>query len=89
MASVFVDFAAQGQCFVKVALVASIWAFCGPGCSIWLARSGLDWLDLAALGALARSIWLSWSLMGALAGSIWLLWAPLGVVFAAQGQYFR
>ena len=28
MGSVFVDFAAQGQCFVKIALVASIWALC-------------------------------------------------------------
>ena len=42
----------------------------------WLARSGLDWLDLAALGALAASICLPWSLLGAVAGSIWLPWAP-------------
>ena len=28
MGSVFMDFAAQGQCFVKVALVASIWVLC-------------------------------------------------------------
>ena len=28
MGSVFADFAAQGQCFVKVALVASIWWPC-------------------------------------------------------------
>ena len=42
----------------------------------WLARSGLDWLDLAALGALAASICLPWSLLGVLAGSICLPWAP-------------
>ena len=40
----------------------------------WLARFGLDWLALAALGALAASICLPWSLLGVLAGSIWLLW---------------
>ena len=38
----------------------------------WLARSGFDWLDLAAPGALAGSICLPWSPLGALTGSIWL-----------------
>ena len=38
----------------------------------WLARSGSDWLDLAAPGALAGSICLPWSPLGALTGSIWL-----------------
>ena len=59
-----------------------------PGAS-WLARWGLDWLDLAALGALAGSIWLTWSFLDALASSIWLPWALLDVDFAAHGQCFR
>ena len=65
------------------------WASSRATWCAWLARSGLEWLDLAALGALAGSIWLSWSLLGALVGSIWLPWAPLGVDFAAQGQCFH
>ena len=59
-----------------------------PGTS-WLARSGVEWLDLAALDALAGSIWLSWLFLGALAGSIWVPWGPLGVDFAAHGQCFH
>ena len=57
------DFAAQGQCFVDVALVALIWLLCtllgALAASIWLLR--------ALLGALAGSIWLLWSLLAALA----------------------
>ena len=30
----------------------------------WPARSGLDWLELDALRALAGLIWLPWSLLG-------------------------
>ena len=54
-----------------------------PG-SPWLARSGLDWLDLLALDVLACSIWLSWSLRGALASAIWLPWTLPGINFAAH-----
>ena len=64
------------------ALAGSIWLrLARPGCperpgSPWLARPGLEWLDLAALGALAASIWLPRSLSGALAGSTWLPETP-------------
>ena len=54
----------------------------------------LDWLDMAAPGALAGSIWprlarsgcpwrpgwLELALLGVLAGSIWLLWSLLGAL---------
>ena len=66
MGSVFIDFAAQGQCFVKVALGASI---CWPSALLGaLAASFL--LLWMLLGALAGSIWLPWSLLRALAGLI-------------------
>ena len=52
-------------------------------------RPGLDWLDLAALGALAGSIDPPRATFRALVGSIWLPRAPLGVDFAAHGQCFR
>ena len=68
-----------------------------PG-SPWLARCGLDWLDLAAVDGLAGSIWLSWSFLGVLAArsgcpgrpwtSIWLRMGSVFIDFAAQGQYF-
>ena len=35
----------------------------GAPCSPWLARSGLEWLDLGALGALAGSLWTPWALL--------------------------
>ncbi len=63
--SVFIDFAAQGQCFVKVALGASIWCSCALqgalAASIW--RSGPTWGDLGRPGAhwsdlgRSRTIW--------------------------------
>ena len=62
--------------WLDLASTGSIWLPCAP----WLARSCLEWLDLAALCALAGSIWLPWSLLGALAGSIWLLCSLLGAL---------
>ena len=66
MGSVFIDFAAQGQCFVKVALGASM---CWP-CALLGVLAASFVLLWMLLGALAGSIWLPWSLLRALAGSI-------------------
>ena len=73
MGSVFVDFAAQGQCFVKVALVASIWVLCtlldalaASICRFW--------------GALGQS----WVVLGVLLGVLGLLWGALGVLLLAS-----
>ena len=63
-----VDFAAQGQCFVDVALVASIWVLC----ALLGALAASIWLPCALLGALAGSISLPCALLGALDGSIWV-----------------
>ena len=76
MGSVFVDFAAQGQCFVKVALAGSNWWPCA------LMGMLVAWILLlwTLWGTLAGSIWLPRSLLGALPCSIWLPWlilAPL------------
>jgi len=73
-----VDFAAQGQCFVDVGLVASIWLLCALLCAL----AASIWLPCVLLGALAASICLPCALLGALAGSIWLpcaLLCALGV----------
>ena len=35
----------------------------GASGSPWLVRSGLEWLDLGALGALAGSLWTPWALL--------------------------
>ena len=85
-----VDFTAQGQCFVDVALIASIWALCvllgALAASIWLPCALLGvlaasiWLPCVLLGALGASIWLPCVLLGALAGSIWLSCALLGAL---------
>ena len=65
MGSVFVEFAAQGQCFIKVAWAASILLPCAlldPG---WLTLVALaapgpsDWLDLAGLVAPGHPGWLN------------------------------
>ena len=74
-----VDFAAQGQCFVDVGLVASIWLLCALLCAL----AASIWLPCVLLGALAASICLPCALLGALAGSIWLpcaLLCALGVL---------
>ena len=71
-----VDFAAQAQCFVDVALVASIWVLC----VLLSALATSIWLPCVLLGALARSIWLPCALLGALAGLIWVPCALLGVL---------
>ena len=47
---------------VDLALALSWGAQPAPG-SPWLGRSGLEWLDLGALGALAGSIWTPWPLL--------------------------
>ena len=73
-----VDFAAQGQCFVDVGLVASIWLLCALLCAL----AASIWLPCVLLGALAASICLPCALLGAPAGSIWLpcaLLCALGV----------
>ena len=85
-----VDFTAQGQCFVDVALVASIWVLCALldalVASIWVpcalldALTGSFWLPCALLVALAGWIWLPNAFLGALAGSIWLNCALLGAL---------
>ena len=85
-----VDFAAQWQCFVDVALVASIWLLCAllgalaasmwPSCAILGALAGSIWLPCALLGALAASIWVPCALLGALAGSICAPCAFLGAM---------
>ena len=54
MGSVFIDFAGQRQCFVKVALGASIW---WP-CALLGALAASIWLPCALLDALEGSIWL-------------------------------
>ena len=59
-----IDFAAQGQCFVNVALVASIWVFC----LVLGVLAGSIWLPCSRLGALAGSpAWLNLAAQGALA----------------------
>ena len=85
-----VDFAAQGQCFVDVGLVASIWLLCALLCAlaalIWVpcvlldALAALICLPCALLGALAGSIWLPCALLCALGVSLWLLCALLGAL---------
>ena len=62
-----VDFAAQRQCFVDVALVASMWVLCvrapgRPGCldlAALRAPGRPGWLGLAALGDPGRPGWLA------------------------------
>ena len=51
MGNVFVDFAAQGQCFVKVAFVASIWVLCAllGALAASIGHSGAFLGDLGAL----------------------------------------
>ena len=71
-----VDFTAQGQCFVDVALVASIWLLC----ALLDALAASIWLPCALLGVLAASIGVPCALLGALTGSIWLLCAFLGAL---------
>ena len=78
-----VDFAAQGQCFVDVGLVASIWLLCALLCAL----AASIWLPCVLLGALAASIcplagsiWLSCALLCALGVSLWLLCALLGAL---------
>ena len=81
MGSVFVDFAAQGQCFVKVALVASIWLLCALlgvlAASIWRSWDVLGVL-LGVLGALWGALGRSWGALGVLWGRSWCSWAALG-----------
>ena len=74
-----VDFAAQGQCFVDVALVASIWLLC----VLMGTLAALIWLLCALLGALAASIWPPCVLLGVLAGSVCLPCALLGALAAS------
>ena len=53
---------------IDLASTGSIWL----PLALLLGRSGLEWLDLAAPGAVADSIWLLRALLGAPTGSIWL-----------------
>ena len=76
MGSVFIDFAAQGQCFVKVALGASIW---WP-CALLDALAGSIWRSWLTLGQ-------SWDLLGVLLGVLGALWGALGALGALLGRF--
>ena len=84
--SVFIDFAAQGQCFVKVALGASIWC----SCALWGALAASIWRSWGPLGT---SLGCSWAFLGrsgvlldalgALLGRFGVALGPLGLLLGA------
>ena len=72
-----VDFAAQGQCFVDVALVASIWVLC----ALLGALAASIWRSWAILGRPWDALGRSWGALGCSWGSLGHSWDPRGVLW--------
>ena len=79
--SVFIDFAAQGQCFVKVALGASMWC----SCALQGALPASIWRSWGALGASLGCSWAFLGRSGVLLGALGALLGRFGVALGALG----